>query len=78
MQRAWLRRLAGFNIAWIEEALLKTASGAVLYAYQNDDIRKRWAAMWEPQPSSQAVADRRNRWTDRGWRTSNLSTTASQ
>jgi DNA-binding IclR family transcriptional regulator len=32
--------------------LLKTASGAVLYAHQNTDTRKRWAAMWEPQPSA--------------------------
>jgi DNA-binding IclR family transcriptional regulator len=38
------------------QALLKTASGAVLYAHQNDETRKRWAALWEPQPSSKELA----------------------
>jgi DNA-binding IclR family transcriptional regulator len=37
-------------------SLLKTTSGAVLYAYQNADTRKRWATMWEPKPSSQEAA----------------------
>lgn len=38
------------------KALLKTASGAVLYAHQNDETRKRWAALWEPQPSSKELS----------------------
>lgn len=37
-------------------SLLKTASGAVLYAHQNADTRKRWATLWDPQPSQQELA----------------------
>lgn len=38
------------------QSLLKTSSGAVLYAHQNADTRKRWAARWEPQPNPQELA----------------------
>jgi DNA-binding IclR family transcriptional regulator len=47
----------GFTVrVGYRQSLLKTTSGAVLYAHQNTDTRKRWAAMWEPQPSSQELA----------------------
>jgi DNA-binding IclR family transcriptional regulator len=47
----------GFTVrVGYRQLLLKTASGAVLYAHQNADTRKRWAAMWEPQPGSQELA----------------------
>ncbi len=47
----------GFTVrVGYRRSLLNTSSGAVLYAYQNDDTRKRWAALWEPQPSSQELA----------------------
>ena len=41
----------GFTVrVGYRRSLLNTTSGAVLYAYQNADTRKRWATMWEPQP----------------------------
>jgi len=47
----------GFTVrVGYRRSLLKTTSGAVLYAHQNDHTRKRWAAMWEPQPSAQELA----------------------
>src|SRR5258705_5899145 len=47
----------GFTVrVGYRQYLLKTTSGAVLYAHQNADTRKRWAVMWEPQPSSHELA----------------------
>jgi DNA-binding IclR family transcriptional regulator len=47
----------GFSVRLgYRQSLLKTTSGAALYAYQNDDTRKRWASMWDPRPSSQESA----------------------
>jgi DNA-binding IclR family transcriptional regulator len=47
----------GFTVrVGYRQSVLKTTSGAVLFAHQNADTRKRWAAMWEPQPSSQELA----------------------
>jgi DNA-binding IclR family transcriptional regulator len=38
------------------QSVLKTTSGAVLYAYQNADTRKRWATMWDSRPSQAELA----------------------
>lgn len=47
----------GFTVrVGYRRSLLKTTSGAVLYAYQNTDTRKRWATLWEPTPNSQDLA----------------------
>ena len=47
----------GFTVrVGYRQHLLKTTSGAVLYAHQNADTRKRWTAMWEPQPGHQELA----------------------
>jgi DNA-binding IclR family transcriptional regulator len=47
----------GFTVrVGYRQHLLKTTSGAVLYAHQNADTRARWAAMWDPQPSPQELA----------------------
>jgi DNA-binding IclR family transcriptional regulator len=47
----------GFTVrVGYRQSMLKTTSGAVLYAHQNPDTRKRWVAMWEPQPSAVELA----------------------
>jgi DNA-binding IclR family transcriptional regulator len=46
----------GFTVrVGYRQDLLKTTSGAVLYAHQNADTRARWATMWDPQPSPQEL-----------------------
>lgn len=52
----------GFTVrVGYRQSLPKTTSGAVLYAHQNPDTRKRWAAMWEPQLTSPELAAFRKR-----------------
>src|SRR5215467_12623968 len=47
----------GFTVrVGYRQAVLKTTSGAVLYAHQNADTRKRWTATWEPQPSTMELS----------------------
>jgi DNA-binding IclR family transcriptional regulator len=47
----------GFTVrVGYRQSLPKTTSGAVLYAHQNSDTRKRWSAMWEPQPGQVELA----------------------
>jgi DNA-binding IclR family transcriptional regulator len=47
----------GFTVrVGYRQSLLKTTSGAVVYAYQNADARERLAAMWDPHPSAQELA----------------------
>jgi DNA-binding IclR family transcriptional regulator len=47
----------GFTVrVGYRQSLLKTTSGAVLYAHQNADMRKRWATLWEPQPTARELA----------------------
>jgi DNA-binding IclR family transcriptional regulator len=46
----------GFTVrVGYRRSVLKTTSGAVLYAHQNAETRKRWAAMWEPRPTPQEL-----------------------
>jgi DNA-binding IclR family transcriptional regulator len=47
----------GFTVrVGYRQSVLKTTSGAVLFAHQNADTRKRWATLWEPQPTSQEAS----------------------
>ena len=47
----------GFTVrVGYRQSLLKTTSGAVLYAHQNSHTRERWAAMWDPKPSPPELA----------------------
>jgi len=51
----------GFSVrVGYRRPLVKSASGAVLYAFQPDDIRRRWEEMFNPQLDGKALA---------GWRT---------
>jgi DNA-binding IclR family transcriptional regulator len=47
----------GFTVrVGYRQSVLKTTSGAVLFAHQNADTRKRWSAMWDPPPSPPELA----------------------
>jgi len=47
----------GFSVrVGYRRPLVKSASGAVLYAFQPEDIRRRWEAMLNPPPSEKELA----------------------
>lgn len=47
----------GFSVrVGYRRPLVKSASGAVLYAFQPDDIRRRWEEMFNPQLDEKALA----------------------
>jgi len=47
----------GFSVrVGYRRPLVKSASGAVLYAFQPDDIRRRWEEMFNPQLDAKALA----------------------
>jgi DNA-binding IclR family transcriptional regulator len=48
----------GFTVrVGYRRSLLQSASGAVLYAYQNADTRNAWATLWEPRPTPQELEE---------------------
>ncbi|MEP9401264.1 IclR family transcriptional regulator [Sphingomonas silueang] len=47
----------GFSVrVGYRRPLLQAASGAVLYAFQPDDVRARWEALLDPQPDAATLA----------------------
>ena len=51
--RIELAELQGFSVRiGYRRPLPKTASGAVLYAFQPEDVRRRWEALFSPAPSA--------------------------
>lgn len=51
--RTELAELQGFSVRiGYRRPLAKTASGAVLYAFQPEDVRRRWEALFDPPLSA--------------------------
>lgn len=47
----------GFTVrVGYRQSLLKTASGAVLYAFQGPETCRRWMTLWDPQPNPLELA----------------------
>ncbi len=47
----------GFSVrVGYRRPLLQAASGAVLYAFQPDDVRERWEALLDPRPDAKTLA----------------------